>query len=207
MTTLKAPRSANCRGRDRNHQEVPMTVNRTPIPVSDTEAVVVLTRGKVALIDLEDATLVGAHTWHAYQNRDGSWYARANNPAGSRPASIRLHRVIMGLGPGRSPVVDHVNGDGLDNRKRNLRIASPSENGMNRGATRANASGYKGIYLHGQTGKWRPEIKAGEKRIRNLGLYHSPEDAAQAYDQAAIELHGEFAVLNFPADAEKGSGR
>lgn len=175
-----------------------MSVKRSPIPVNDHEAVVVLTRGMVALIDLADAELVGRHLWHAYQNRDGAWYARTNTPWGTRPASIRMHRLIMGLGSGRDVHVDHIDGNGLNNRRSNLRPASPSENMMNRGAVRGSTSPLKGVSLHRETGKWRAHIAAGGSGRWLPGLYSDPVEAAHAYDSAARELHGEFAVLNFP---------
>lgn len=174
-----------------------MTVKRSPIPVNDHEAVVVLTRDMVALIDLEDADLVSRHLWHAYRNRGGTWYARTNTPWGSRPASIRMHRLIMGLGSGRDVHVDHIDGCGLNNRKSNLRPASPSENMMNRGPTKTVRSGFNGVHPHNQSGKWQAQIKSGTLR-RSLGLFSDPAEAASAYDAAAVELHGEFAVLNFP---------
>lgn len=177
-----------------------MSVQRSPIPVNDHEAVVVLTRGMVALIDLEDAEVVGEHLWHAYQNRDGTWYARTNTPWRTRPASIRMHRLIMGLGPGREIQIDHIDGNGLNNRRSNLRESSSSQNNMNKRGHRGSTSGYKGVSLHRETGKWRAHIGVGGVGRWLPGLHHDEVAAARAYDQAAVELHGEFAMLNFPSE-------
>lgn len=175
-----------------------MTPKRTPIPVNDHEAVVVLTRGMVALIDLEDAEVVGRHLWHAYQNRDGTWYARSSNPSGVRPASIRMHRLVMGMGAGRSRQVDHIDGYGLNNRKSNLRVVTNSQNMMNRGATRRGSSAFKGVSFDRCTGKWRAHIAIDGKGRWLPGLHDDEATAARLYDAAAIRLHGEFAVVNFP---------
>ena len=110
---------------------------------------------------------------------------------------IYLHRQVAETfyGPTLKRCVDHVNGNTLDNRIANLRQASQSENMCNRGMTKSNTSGYKGVYFHAQTGKWRAYVKKDYKQYY-LGLYPTKEEAAIAYDHAAKLLHGDFAQLN-----------
>ena len=130
-----------------------------------------------------------------------SWSLGANGYCSTwfKPAKARLylHREVMRLsGVSVEKVrVDHVNGDPLDNRVRNLRMASQAENMRNRTKTRANTSGYKGVTFHGQTRKWKAYIKKNYKQ-HYLGLFPTPQEAAIAYNHAAKLLHGEFALLN-----------
>lgn len=104
------------------------------------------------------------------------------------------HRVIWAMQTGKWPEcqIDHINGDRCDNRWDNLRTATHSQNGMNRGPQKNNTSGYKGVYFHRQSGKWCARIKAGELNV-SLGLHETAEMAAEAYRMAAEEMHGEFA--------------
>lgn len=100
---------------------------------------------------------------------------------------------MTGAWPAR--LVDHKNGDTSDNRFTNLRSASNSENLWNRGATRANTSGFKGVTATKRLGRmWRATIKNGGKQ-RHLGYFKTKEEAADAYAKAAAELHGDFARL------------
>lgn len=153
-----------------------------------------LTRGLVAMVDQADADRVLAHRWHAHRpDPDGPHYAERTErrPDGTR-GTVRLHAFLTGW-----PLVDHVNGDGLDNRRSNLRPATDAQNGRNRGANRNNTSGYKGVSLDKRRGTWAAALwVAGRKH--HLGTHATPEAAAHAYDHAAVELHGEFARLNFP---------
>lgn len=112
---------------------------------------------------------------------------------GGKP--ILFHRLVMQ--PPRGMTVDHINGNPLDNRRENMRLATRSQNAMNRGPDADNRSGYKGVYRHKgarqPNGKpWIALIQANRKR-RHLGCFATAEEAAAAYRQAAIELHGEFA--------------
>ena len=110
---------------------------------------------------------------------------------------LYLHREVIRLKNGsiEEQLLDHANGDPLDNRAFNLRYASKSQNMCNRGKTKANTSGYKGVVYHPQSRKWRAYIKKQYKQYY-LGIYATPEEAAVAYNLAATRLHGEFAVLN-----------
>jgi hypothetical protein len=104
-----------------------------------------------------------------------------------------MHRVILNAPKGME--VDHINRDGLDNRKVNLRLATTTQNVCNR-YWRSKTSKYKGVHFDKSCGKYRTEITLNRKRI-HVGKYDSEIEAAKAYDNAAKKYHGEFAYLNF----------
>jgi hypothetical protein len=111
---------------------------------------------------------------------------------------IYMHRLIAGAGPRES--VDHRNGDGLDNRRNNLRIATQSQNGANRPKDRHTSpvtSQYKGVYWDKSRGKWMAVIHY-DGRSRSLGRFEDELVAATTYDKEAIRVWGEFARLNLP---------
>jgi len=103
-----------------------------------------------------------------------------------------MHREIMS--PPQELVVDHINGDGLDNRKENLRVCTHAENIRNQKLNRLNTTGYKGVCVNRE--KWISRIKVNGKLLY-LGRYNTPEEAAQVYDEAARKYFGKFASLNF----------
>jgi len=113
-----------------------------------------------------------------------------------------LHRLIVGAPVGE--VVDHINGDTLDNRRSNLRVCSRAENLWNAGKRRHNTSGFKGVCFDKRDGRWYARIRA-VGRVHDLGRYKTAEEAAMAYDAKAAELHGPFARLNFPSVAGSSS--
>src|ERR1017187_10229312 len=146
-----------------------------------------LTQGKFALIDNRDYWLVRQFIWHAHY--DGyNWYARTNIGRGIQRTAISMHRLLAGFPPFR---LDHKNSNGLDNRRRNLRPASHSQNLANRGKQRNNTSGFQGAFWHKSTGKWQASIKFRGKQYY-LGLFADLKDAAAAHKQAAQQLFGEF---------------
>lgn len=106
---------------------------------------------------------------------------------------VPLHRMIVDAPKGKE--VDHINGDRLDNSCSNLRVASVSENQMNRGVPKSNTTGYKGITWREDRGKFQARVQVNGKKI-NLGVYATPEDAALAYDCAVIQIYGDFAQTN-----------
>ena len=106
------------------------------------------------------------------------------------------------LGAGKNVVVDHVNGDPSDNRRGNLRIASPVQNHWNYRLSERNTTGFKGIYKDSKSSGYHARICEHGRR-HYLGLFPSPIEAAEAYDNAAREYFGEFATLNFPVASEQ----
>lgn len=102
--------------------------------------------------------------------------------------NIKMHRLIMNATA--EQLIDHINGDKLDNRLANLRFCTKAENGYNRGRNKNNRSGYKGVSRNGK--KWMAQITS-EGVVRHLGSFETPELAHQAYAQAANSYHKEFA--------------
>ena len=149
-----------------------------------------LTQGKVALVDSEDYEELSKHKWYAHKEHN-IWYARRRIGA----KTIRMHREI--LRAERGDIVDHINRDGLDNRRDNLRIVSHRENVLNSRMPRrrGKTSRYRGVRLH-SSGLWQARITDEHGQQKLLGYFQEEEDAARAYDKAAQTVHGKFAQLN-----------
>lgn len=150
-------------------------------------------KGKyVAIVDNIDADLAEVR-WAIEKALYTSYSCRKNSKGGS---NIKMHRVVMERVLGRvmqkGEVVDHINGNGLDNRRQNLRLATNAQNLMNRKANSNNTSGYKGVTLVKGRKKWVAKIKRNYK-LYNLGYFNTPEEAHEAYCKAADELHKDFA--------------
>lgn len=153
--------------------------------------------GRVAFVDDADYVLVMAYRWYVREcvlpsgTLDGP-YAVTWIRRGSRRTSLMMHVLIMG-----HRGIDHINHNGLDNQRHNLRAADNIRNGQN-SRKRPNAtSRYKGVNFDRRLGCYHARITI-ERKTRSLGLYDREEDAARAYDAAAREAFGEFAWLNFP---------
>ena len=152
-----------------------------------------LTQGKVALVDDEDFEYLNQWKWFA-NNMKGNFYAvRAITVSKCKQKSISMHRLIMK--PEKENVIDHLDGNSLNNQKNNLRICTHAENMRNSKIYSNNTSGFKGVYWHKQTAKWMAYIRINNKQL-HLGLFIDPKEAARAYNAAAIKHHGEFANLN-----------
>lgn len=151
-----------------------------------------LTKGYTATIDAIDADLA-TESWCAdVSSNSGNVYAQRRN----RGTTARLHRVVMARVLGRElkfwEKVDHVDLNGLNNCRSNLRLATNSQNMANQTKTRRNTSGYKGVSWDKQRRKWVAYIHSNGKSI-NLGGFNSPEAAHEAYIQAAHQHFGEYA--------------
>lgn len=146
------------------------------------------------LIDAADLPMLleFGHRWSLRREKK-----RRKSYAKTKSGSLLLHRLLVP----DAPQVDHINGNGLDNRRANLRACTNAENQRNRGRSANNKSGYKGVRWHAASRRWRAQI-VSDGQQRTLGHFYSPEAAARAYDRAARQLHGEFARLNFPDDQQ-----
>jgi len=153
-----------------------------------------LSGGKYTVVDVEDYPKLAQYDWQLYESKSKNLYAvRFDNGN-----FIKMHRVIMNAPLGK--IVDHKYGDGLNNRKVNLRIVTKAQNQLNRRKTTAKTtSKYKGVHFDKCKNKYRVAISCNYKRTF-LGYFVNEIDAAKAYDEAAKKYHGEFAVLNFAAE-------
>ena len=181
-----------------------------------------LTQGKFAIIDDEDFELVSKFKWHVKIAQSKLFYAYATIRKGmslpkrfietlrviryksksgevktyhSKRRRIPLHWLI--LPPKKGYTTDHINGNGLDNRRNNLRSCLLKDNLKNRRIHKNNKCGYKGVQKVPNSKLYRARIKVNKKTIR-LGRYKSLIEAARIYDLAALKYFGEFARLNFP---------
>lgn len=164
--------------------------------VQDGVGYIPVGRGLFTRVSSADFARVSVHRWCL----DGQGRAVA-----SSNTRIKLSRFIVGAALSNQ-LVDHANGDVLDNRRENLRLANKSKNGANRGRTKNNKSGFKGV-CRVPSGRWAAFIrciKLGRQpntpqgRTQYLGTFDTPVAAARAYDQAATELFGAYAHVNFP---------
>lgn len=177
-------------------EEDPMTRSWVEVP---------LTRGKVAKVDRQDMLIIGGFTWCARPSTGNhSHYALRSQRTAGPTRTIYMHRWIMEPPPGM--VVDHINGDGLDNRRSNLRVCVQGQNVANR-TRRAvmPVSGFIGVCRNG-TIRWAARVGGANSTMRShLGQFDTAEEAARAYDEAVVRLYGEFATTNFPTPGGGGS--
>jgi hypothetical protein len=166
-----------------------------------------LTQGRVAIVDDEDYDIVNKYNWWAVQGGDihkvyyaQKWLCRVK---GVKKYEM-LHNFIAGR-PGYKLFIDHINGDGLDNRKENLRIVTNRQNGHNNSGQSNRLGRYKGVYLNRTGKKFVARITVDYKQLC-LGSYQNETDAAIAYNNAAIKYFGEFARLNeIPNELKNGT--
>lgn len=166
-----------------------------PIRIEGDTAYVPLTRGYEAIIDVADVDIVTGVSWQAtiYKDKNGCIshvYATRRGPrgAGGQRANVKMHRLIV---RGECEEVDHADGDGLNNRRSNLRPSSTSQNQMNSRAHVDSRTGIKGVSFCEKSQKWRSQIAAcGVEKY--LGRFESAQEAQNAYAAASKQLHGEF---------------
>ena len=146
-----------------------------------------VTQNKWALVDECDYERLASLRWSFIWNRYAMTYKKSNGTE----TRTTMHRSVLGDDLPDGMVVDHINNDGLDNRRANLRVATRQQNNMNKGAYKNRK--YKGVYPCRD--KWQAKIRRGDVR-KFLGVFETEEAAAAAYNRAAIELFGDFAWTN-----------
>jgi hypothetical protein len=169
-----------------------MTFIRVPRPVficnCHNHAWTNLTRGYVTFVSVEDVALLRQRAWTAAENKRKTLiYVRSTY--------TKLHREIVGAPPGIP--VDHENGNGLDNRRPNIRICTTQQNSRNTPKHRDGSSNFKGVCWLNAIQKWKAEICVNYKRMW-LGHFDDEVEAATVYDKAALKHFGPYARLNFP---------
>jgi hypothetical protein len=150
-----------------------------------------LTQGLFAFVDDEDYERLSKFLWHVLKAGTKTYAVRKESGKTKGRRTILMHREVVGLSD-ENMQVDHIDQNGLNNTKDNLRVATAKQNRRNRGRTIANKTGYKGVRPSKNGKRWVVFID-GEY----LGTYDTAEEAATAYDKAALARHREFACLNF----------
>jgi hypothetical protein len=149
----------------------------------------------ISLVDDEDKILAELN-WSPDSRLN---YAKRSILRNGQWQIILLHRVVLSRKLDRellsTELVDHIDGDGLNNRRENLRLATNAQNQMNRKIGTSNTSGYKGVYWHKSSQKWMARIGVGGRQ-KYLGVFDTPELAYEAYKKAATEIYKEFARLD-----------
>jgi hypothetical protein len=184
-----------------------------PENISDV-CTIPLTRGLFAIVDAEDYPEISKYKWYAVNGRHSgkiAYYAARMLPTQridgtkKRP-SVFMHNEILGRKDGFFP--DHINHNGLDNRRCNLRFATKQQNGANREPNRNSRSKYKGVSYYKNIGPkhWGARIRVNGKRLW-LGFFETEIEAAQAYDLAAIEHFGTFAKINEYSSEDLENGK
>lgn len=170
----------------------PQTHSITRPDIPDGSALILLTQNKLALVD--EALLAGlsAFAWFSVEQRTGNFYAGRTATIDGQKLTVWLHHQVLQVP--NDLVVDHINGDGLDCRLRNLRPATGQQNAWNQ-RKRVGKAGYKGVVHH--RGRWEARI-LHEGKLLQLGSFSGEIEAAKAYDAAARRLRGPFARVNFP---------
>lgn len=151
---------------------------------------ITLTQGKYALVSDKDYSYLNQWKWHAHKHKQ-RWYAeRSKRLSSGRALVISMHRLILGLQAGDSKQGEHKDGDGLNNTRRNLRVASKNQNEYNRSKRVNNKSGLKGVHKVGN--RWVAYIGVNGEKVY-LGCFSSPQLAFKAYKKAARKYHKTFA--------------
>jgi len=154
---------------------------------------IILSQGKFALIDNEDYELVSKYKWCASKKRNTFYALRAIKLPTGRYSTIHMHTFITEWSR-----VDHINGNGLDNQRSNLRQLNNSLNIRNQHVNWG-SSKYKGVSWYNREGKWIAKINGIHVR-KYVGSFHDEIEAAKAYDEAIYKIFGDITMLNFPLE-------
>lgn len=163
-------------------------MKKREIIVRDGMGYVTLTKGFTAIIDVKDIKHAINKNWYA-KVAGNTVYAKTTAYINGKRADLSLHREIMSAPEGLE--VDHKNGDGLDNRRSNLRLVTHQQNMHNMRINKNNKSGHKGIFFCNRENKWIAKIKVNSKTI-NLGYFSNIDDAITVRINAVSKYHGEF---------------
>lgn len=155
-----------------------------------------LTKGFVALVDDADFERVSAFKWRAYVDKNTVYAIRHARKPDGKETTQYMHRFITGVTDPKVKV-DHRNGNGLDNQQENLRPCTNQQNCASQHRIKGGSSKFKGVVWRGRSGKFEAQIKP-QGRCIYIGMFVDEVDAALAYDAAAREHFGQFAVCNFP---------
>ncbi|TET80382.1 hypothetical protein E3J38_05635 [candidate division TA06 bacterium] len=158
-------------------------------------AEILLTQGKVAIVDDADYDWLNQWGWFAHRDRHTFYAVRGVHLAKYRQGIQSMHRLILGLRRGDKRQCDHRDGNGLNNQRANLRRCTRAQNQQSRRNLPLGTSRYKGVCWSNRDRKWRSQIRVNRKWI-HLGLFDSEITAARAYDARAIKQFGEFALTN-----------
>lgn len=151
-----------------------------------------LTRGFKAIVDDDDFEKLSKFKWHVFVSKNTNYAQRKSPQYKGKRGTIRMHRVILGVSDGR--IIDHINRNGLDNRKCNLRVVTASQNNMNKIKVRGESK-FKGIHWNKKAQKWSARIVLN-RRITALGNYNTEVEAAMVYNIIAKKVFGKHALLN-----------
>jgi hypothetical protein len=152
-----------------------------------------LTNGGVALVDDEDFNDLNQYKWFSHKEGNTSYVWRHDKKGFRQYGKVKMHRQILNSKITES--IDHINGNGLDNRRSNIRLCTAQQNQMNRKKHHNYSSSFKGVSYHAKNKKWRATINIDGKQI-SAGCYATEEEAAIAYNKKSFELFGEFARPN-----------
>ena len=147
-------------------------------------------------IDRRKIPLVRRWTWRVITSASGERYCVGSNRP-NNPTTLSMARLILGLEFGDRRQADHRNSNGLDNRRKNLRIASAQQNAIHRRTPKkpGRSSRFKGVTLNRSARRWQAQVEFNGRNFY-LGLFYAEEDAARAYNRKAEELFGKWALLN-----------
>jgi hypothetical protein len=169
-------------------QRAPSPTQRDVVVVGDV-ALLDVAHGRTALLDAADVPLIEGRLWRTRKGKHTFYVETRDAQLGGRVSTALLHRVLMT--PPAGMVVDHINGDGLDNRRQNLRVVSVAQNNLNSRVRRDSVSGVKGAFYRSRTGRYYSRIKVAGRYV-GLGSFLTAEEAADAYAKASALHHGEF---------------
>ena len=162
-----------------------------------------LSQGMIALVNDDDYGRINSSKWCVARGRQGRLVAMRTDRNDEQQRTVLMHREIIGenLIP-KGFVIDHINGNPLDNRRQNLRICKRGQNTKNCKKYTNNTTGFMGVHYNIRLNKWTAKIQSNGISYW-LGTFVSPMEAAMAYDEAASDLHNEFATLNFPNEPKE----